>query len=290
MFLIMIKSSFIVTFSLVIFVLVLGCKTAKQLPYFKDLSDTAELVKIHTAPYQPLKLQTDDEVQITISNSSPEASQFFNMTSASPLTTVAGASLPGGNTGATGMMGAMGSGNISSTTQNIMNLYRVSSEGFVTLPILKEVEASGLTTDELKVEILNKLKPYLKDPVVIVRLTNFKVTVIGEVLRPVVVPVNGQSINVLEAIGAAGDMTAFGIRKNVRVIRRMPDGNTEVAILDFNKSKTLQSPFYQLKQNDIVYITPNKNKSISASQTGIWISIISTIATLTAIFLTRPIH
>lgn len=268
----------------------LSCKTAKQLPYFKDLSDTASFTIIHTAQYVPLKLQPDDEVQITISNSSPEASQFFNMTSATPLTTVAGAGLPGGNSGAAAATNSMGTNNISSTSQNIMNLYRVSSNGLITLPTLKDIKAGGLTTDELKAVILERLQPYLKDPVVIVRLTNFKVTVIGEVGRPVVVPVNGQTINVLEAIGAAGDMTAFGIRKNVRVIRKLPDGNTEVALLDFNKSQTLQSPFFQLKQNDVVYITPNKNKSISASQTGIWISIVSTIATLAAIFLTRPVH
>lgn len=274
-------------------IFILSCKTAKQLPYFKDLSDTTAVIKIHTAPYVPLKLEADDEVQVTISNSSPEASQFFNMTSATPLTTVAGAGLPGGPGNANGSGGSsasIGSGNGLGTTQNFMNLYRVSSAGVITLPTLKDIKAEGLTTDELKAEILGKLQPYLKDPVVIIRLTNFRVTVIGEVGRPVVVPVNGQTINVLEAIGAAGDMTAFGIRKNVRVIRRLPDGNTEVAILDFNKSSTLQSPFYQLRQNDVVYVTPNKNKSISASQTGIWISIISTIATLTAIFITRPIH
>lgn len=268
--------------------LIISCKTAKQLPYFKDLPDTANVVTIHTLPYQPLRLQADDELQITISNSSPEASQFFNMTSATPTNTVAGASLPGGSTGTTS---AMGMANLTSTSQNIaMNLYRVSSTGFITLPTLKEIKAGGLTTEELKGEILNKLQPYLKDPVVIVRITNFKVTVIGEVGRPVVVPVNGQTINVLEAVGAAGDMTVFGIRKNVKVIRKLPDGNTEIAFLDFNKSKTLQSPFFQLKQNDIVYIQPNMNRSIAASQTAIWISILSTVATLAAIFITRPIN
>lgn len=283
----MLKGYFLSLLSLSLFFLFLSCKTAKQLPYFKDLSDTSALVKIHTLPYDPLQLQADDEVQITISNSYPEASQYFNMTAASPITTVAGASLPGGSSGATS---APGSATISTASQNIMNLYRVSPAGYITLPTLKDIKAAGLTTEELKTEILNKLQPYLKDPVVIIRLTNFKVTVIGEVGRPVVVPVNGQVINVLEAIGAAGDMTIFGIRKNVKVIRKLPDGNTEIAFLDFNKSKVLQSPYFQLKQNDIVYIQPNKNKSIAASQTAIWISVLSTFATLIAIFITRPVH
>ena len=261
-------------------VICLGCKTGKQLPYFKDLSDSANLTRIATTAYVPLKLQADDEVQITISNSSPEASQFFNLASASPLTTVAGASLPS-------TAGAMASSSISPTSQNIMNLYRVSSVGTITLPVLKDINVSGLTTEELKFKIIELLQPYLKDPVVIVRLTNFKVTVIGEVGRPVVVPVNGQTINVLEAVGAAGDMTVFGIRKNVKVIRKLPDGTTEVAKLNFNEASVLQSPYFQLKQNDIVYISPNKNKSIAASQTGIWVSIVSAVVSITIIILTR---
>jgi polysaccharide biosynthesis/export protein len=283
----MIKILFLFFVSPLVFDCLMSCKISKQLPYFKDLPDTAAVTRIATTTYQPLKLQADDEVQITISNPSPEASQFFNMASASPLTTVAGASLPGGATGTTGSIGVMGTGNTSVTAQNVMNLYRVSSGGLITLPILKDIKAAGLTTDELKTEILNRLQPYLKDPVVMIRLTNFKVTVIGEVLRPVVVPVNGQTINVLEAIGAAGDMTVFGIRRNVKVIRRLPDGTTEVALLDFNKAKTLQSPYFQLKQNDIVYVQPHKNRSIAASQTGIWVSIFAAIASITAIILTR---
>lgn len=252
-----------------------SCKTSKNLAYFKDLPETEVVSKIATSAYQPLKLQADDEVQVTISSTSPEASQFFNMMSSTPLTTVAGA-------------GLLGNANPSSSTgQNFMNLYRVSSGGAITLPVLNDIAVAGMTTDELKAAIKTKLIPYLKDAVVTVRLTNFKVTVIGEVSRPVVVPVNGQTINVLEAVGAAGDMTAFGVRKNVKVIRRQPNGNTEIAVLNFNKADVLQSPYFQLRQNDIVYIQPNKNKSLASSQTGLWVSIITSIASITAIILTR---
>src|SRR5450432_830117 len=196
-----------------------SCKVGKQLPYFKDLSDSTAITVITSKVYLPLKLQTDDELQITISNSSPEASQYFNMTSPTPLTTVPGTTLPGNTGNAVG-----GSNSVSATSQSALNIYRVSYSGYITLPILKEIKAAGLTTDELKTVILDLLQPYLKDPVVIIKLTNFKVTVIGEVGRPVVVPVNGQTI---------------------------------------------------------------KNKSIASSQTAIWISIISSIASITAIILTR---
>jgi polysaccharide biosynthesis/export protein len=258
-----------------------GCLSGKDLPYFKDLSETAAISSVASRSYQPLKLQTDDEVQITISNSSPEASQFFNMNTPTPQNVIPGG-LSSGNAG-----NAIGGSSAGGVSQNLLNIYRVSSAGYVTLPTLKDIKAAGLTTEELKNEILDLLKPYLKDPVVIIKLTNFKVTVIGEVGRPVIVPVNGQNINVLEAIGAAGDMTVFGIRKNVRVFRKKPNGDEEVAILDFNKSSTFDSPFFQLKQNDIVYVQPNSNKSLATPQTAIWVSVISTIATITTIILTR---
>jgi polysaccharide export outer membrane protein len=262
------KIIFCITVILPAMVSLYSCKTSRQLPYFKDLSDTALVSKISTTPYEPLKLQTNDEVQVTISSTSPEASQFFNLVAVTPSTTVDGTMTKG-------------------QSQGYINLYRVSANGFITLPVFGDVQASGFTTEQLKSNISDKLKEYLKDAVVTVRLTNFKVTVIGEVGSPVLIPVNGQTINVLEAIGAAGDMTVFGIRKNVKVIRKLPDGNTEVALLDFNKAKVLQSPYFQLKQNDIVYVQPNKSKGILGTRTNVWLPIVTSLASITAIILTR---
>ena len=265
----MLKKIFIYTF--IILPAMAGmysCKTSKQLSYFKDLPDTAPVSKISTLQYEPLKLQTNDDVQVTISSTSPEASQFFNLVAVTPSTSVDGTTT-------------------SSQSQGYINLYRVSAGGFITLPVLGDIRASGLTTEELKSNISEKLKDYLKDAVVTARLTNFKVTVIGEVGTPVVIPVNGQTINVLEALGAAGDMTVFGIRKNVKVIRKLPDGNTEVALLNFNKADVLKSPWFQLKQNDIVYVQPNKSKGILGTKTSIWVPIISSLIYTAAIIISR---
>lgn len=244
-----------------------SCKTSKQLSYFKDLRDTALVSKISTLPYEPLKLQANDEVQVTISSTSPEASQFFNLVAVTP-TSVDGTTS-------------------SNQSQGYINLYSVSTKGFITLPVLGNIQAAGLTTEELKSNISEKLKEYLKDAIVTTRLTNFKVTVIGEVGKPVVIPVNGQTINVLEAVGAAGDMTVHGIRKNVKVIRKLPDGTTEVALLNFNKSNVLQSPWFQLKQNDIIYVEPDRSKGILGSSATVWVPIITSIIYTAAIFITR---
>jgi polysaccharide biosynthesis/export protein len=246
-----------------------SCRSSRQLPYFKDLSDTARLSKIATQPYEPLRLQANDEIQVTISSASPEASRFFNLSATSiPVT-------------------ASSTSSLAAPSGGFMNLYHVSFGGSITIPVLGEIRVTGLTTEEVKMNIQEKLKDYLKDAVVTVTLTNFKVTVIGEVNRPVVVPVNGQTINVLEAVGASGDMTIFGIRKNVKVIRKLPDGTTEVAVLDFNKSNVMQSPYFQLKQNDVVYIQPNKSKGLQATRAGIWIPIVTTLISVAAIIITR---
>lgn len=148
-----------------------------------------------------------------------------------------------------------------------------------------------MSTEELKLNIANKLKDYLKDAVVPVMLTNFKVTVIGEAGNPVVLPVNGQNINVLEAFAAAcawwGDMTVYGMRKNVKVIRKLPDDKTEIARLNFNKSDVLSLSGFNLKQNDIVYVYPNKSKGILGTRTGVWVPIISTLFYTAAIIISR---
>ena len=246
-----------------------SCKTSKQLAYFKDLQDSALVSKISTLPYQPLTLQANDEVQVTISSTSPEASKFFNLVSASPSTSVDGSTA-------------------SSQSQGLINLYGVSTTGFITLPVLGDIQAAGLTTEALKSAISEKLKKeYLKDAIVTTRLTNFKVTVIGEVGKPVVVPVNGQTINVIEAVSAAGDMTVYGIRKTVKVIRKLPDGTSEIATLDFNKTNVLKSPWFQLRQNDIVYVEPNRSKGILASRATIWVPILTSIIYTAAIIFTQ---
>lgn len=228
-----------------------GCKTSRHLSYFQDLTDTARVQTVDQYPYKPVKLQVNDELQILVTSSSPEASQPFNIISS-------------------GL----------SSASAVLNSYRVTPSGFITMPILGDVQVLGLTTLEVKQKVRDLLEPYLKDAVVSVTLLNFKVTVIGEVARPVVVPVNGERINVVEAIGAAGDMTVFSKRFNVKILRTGPNG-LEVAHLNFNTSKMLQSPYYQLQQNDIVYIEPESAKGIAGERTTVLLPILVSLTTLT---------
>lgn len=245
-----------------------SCQTSKQLTYFKDLSDTAALQTIPTAKAPPLQLQADDQVQLSISSPSAEASSFFNLMALSPSSSV-------------------GATTSTQPNQSFINLYIISNEGKITLPVLGDIQASGLTLEQLKQQVVTALKPYLTNPIVSARLTNFKVTVIGEVNKPFTVLVDREKINILEAIGASGDMTVYGARQKVKVIRKLPDGNTEVGKLDFNSSKMFQSPYFNLRQNDIIYVQPNKNKSFLANNTTFWASLVLSVASIVTIILTR---
>jgi polysaccharide biosynthesis/export protein len=249
-----------------IFLLLFSCKTGKQLTYFRDLSDTAALQTIATSRTPAIQLQADDQIQVSISSPSPEAATFFNLMAPNPNANLTPTVNPG---------------------QSFMNVYTVSHEGIITLPVLGDIKAAGLTLELLRQQVIVALKPYLTNPIVSTRLTNFKVTVIGEVARPLTITVTGEKINALEAIGAAGDMTVFGAKKKVKVIRKLADGNTEVARLDFNNSTALQSPYFNLRQNDIVYIQPNKNKSFLANNTTFWASIALSVASIVTVFITR---
>ncbi len=238
-----------------------SCTNGKQMAYFQDLGDTTKMHTVNTYPYEPVKLQPNDQVQIIISSASPEATQFFNLMTSVKVSGVEGIS----------------------SQSSFQNVYPVDMNGFITMPVLGDLNAVGLTTEELKNKLMGLLKDYLKEPIVSVRLMNFKVTIIGEVTRPQVIPVDGEKINVLQALGLAGDMSIYGNRVNVKVMRNIND-SMQVGFLNFNTSKSFQSPFFQLRQNDVVYVEPYKTKSLRSESFSFWVPIIlSVVTTITLI-------
>ena len=245
-----------------------SCSNSKQLSYFQDLTDTAHVQRVTLAPLEPILLKSNDQLQITISSTTPEASQFFNLMTATPSATAVAGTTPAG-----------------APAQNFANVYAVTPNGEITLPVLGKISAAGLSTDDLNTKITGLVTKYLKDAIVSVWLINFKVTVIGDVTRPVVVPVQGESINVLEALGAAGDMTVYGKRFNVKVVRKVGQ-EMEVATLNFNSSKAMQSPYFQLRQNDVVYVEPNKNKGLLGEGWTLWVPVITSVLSLVVVAIT----
>jgi polysaccharide export outer membrane protein len=165
----------------------------------------------------------------------------------------------------------------------------VNSEGDIDFPVLGKLHVGGLTKAEIEKMVKTCLKSYIKeDPIVTVRLANFKISVIGEVNEPGSYNVTNEKVNIFEALALAHDMTVYGVRDNVHVIREDAVGHKEVATLDLSKADIMKSPYYYLQQNDVVIVTPNKAKATTAditSSTTIWFSIIGSLLSLASIMI-----
>ncbi len=213
-----------------------SCVNTQKVTYFNDVKDSARLVS--AATLEPV-IQKKDILSITVSSLSNEATVIFN-TPNLPITPSAGA-----NPNAPQTAG-----------------YLVADDGTIKFPILGNIKAAGLTQKQLENTITQQLieKKLLFDPIVSSRFLNFRVTVLGEVNHPGVITVPSEQISILEAIGQAGDLTIYGLRNNVMLIRQQgPD--KIIKRLDLNSSKLLQSPYFFLKSNDVVYVEPGDSKS-----------------------------
>lgn len=149
--------------------------------------------------------------------------------------------------------------------------YNVSSDGDIILPILGRIHAEGKTTDQLCAYIEGRLVAgrYVKDPQVTVRLTNFRVTVIGEVRQPQMIHMPESRLTIFEALAISGDVTMDGLRNCVTIIRSVTDGHV-VDTIDLTSREVLDSPYYYLHQNDIVYVEPTKKKKRKAWRDEDW--------------------
>ncbi|MDO9554611.1 polysaccharide biosynthesis/export family protein [Rhodonellum sp.] len=142
--------------------------------------------------------------------------------------------------------------------------FLVNEKGEVNIPVVGKIKLQGLTKSEATEAIEKGIGEYIVDPVVTVRFANFKVTVIGEVNNPSTFYVPSEKLSIFEALGLAGDMTEFGLRENVLLIRES-EGVRSAVRIDFNDKNLLKSPYYNLKQNDLIYVQPDKMKSVKAS-------------------------
>ena len=173
------------------------------------------------------------------------------------------------------------------TTQPALQQYLVDNEGKINFPVLGELHVGGVTKKGTEQMIVEKLKPYIKEtPIVTVRMVNYKISVIGEVARPGTFTISNEKVNLLEALAMAGDMTVYGLRNDIKLIREDANGKQEIIPLDLNKAETILSPYYWLQQNDIVYVTPNKAKARNSdigSSTSLWFSATSILISIASL-------
>ncbi|WP_437439427.1 polysaccharide biosynthesis/export family protein [Bacteroides congonensis] len=253
---------------LVMIFLFASCQSYKKVPYLQD----AEVVEqaVQQENLYDAKIMPKDLLTIVVSCTSPELAVPFNLTVASPVSVAAG--------------------NTQLTTQPTLQPYLVDNAGKINFPVLGELKVGGLTKKEAEQLIVEKLKPYIKEtPIVTVRMVNYKISVIGEVARPGTFTISNEKVNLLEALAMAGDMTVWGLRDNVKLIREGADGKQEIITLNMNKAETLLSPYYWLQQNDIVYVTPNKAKARNSdigNSTSLWFSATSILVSLASLLVT----
>lgn len=165
------------------------------------------------------------------------------------------------------------------------NGYLVDANGNIDFPVLGKIYVAGKTTRQVKEMLASKLKDYLKDPVVEARIINYRVTVLGEVNRPGTVSAPNHRVSVVEALAAAGDIMITGRKDNILVIRET-DGVREFARLDLNSTNVFNSPYFYLKQNDIVYVEPARIRRQQNSEfTQVYLPVVSSVvSTLLAVY------
>ncbi len=241
-----------------------GCSSSKQVAYFQN-SDTISLASsrgLYNARIMPKDLLT-----ITVSTTDQDAAVPFNLT----VPTAASA------------------GNRSSTAQALMQDYLVNNAGEITYPIVGKIHVGGLTKTETEDLIGEKIAPYMsKDakPIVTVRMSNYKISVLGEVGRPSTLIVGNEQISILEALAQAGDLTIYGKRDNIKLIREDSVGEKHIFKLNLNDANLINSPYYYLQQNDVVYVEPNKAKAQNSqigSMTSIWFSATSILLSMASL-------
>jgi polysaccharide export outer membrane protein len=227
------------TLSCLLIILLTSCTGPKRLIYFSKQTD-ANLI-ILNKKIDPI-IQTGDILTISISSLDEASSGIFNSASF-------------------GIQGVQqGGGGFGSNTGILVGL-----DSNINYPRLGKIKVVGKTVKELIDELEHKLLPYLKDPIVNIRFQNFRINVLGEVNRVGMIPVSNQQISILEAIASSGDITIFGNRKNVTLIRDS-SGIRQFHRLDLTNKSIFESPYFYLQNNDILYVEPIKTKAIASSE------------------------
>lgn len=237
------KNKFFNFICLIALFILSSCGSTKNVPYFQDISldPTSELE--HTAKFTEPVIQSDDILSISIFITDPNTNMIVNQAATQAIST---------STGSVSTLAA------TPPTSGFL----VDKNGEIDLSIVGKVKVSGLTTYQARDLIKEKSAVVYANPNVQVRFANFKVTILGEVARPASYVIPNEKVSVLDALGLAGDLTIYGRRENVTLIRDN-GGKKEFARLNLNSKEIFNSPYYYLRQNDVLYIEPNKGKAAS---------------------------
>lgn len=233
------KKLFLMAFLAVAVLLLSSCGSSKKIAYFQnsDAIDYESSRFLYDARIMP-----KDVLTITVNTNEPEAAINFNLT------------VPTASNQAT----------LNTISQPVLQTYLVDNNGCINYPVIGTLEVGGLTKSACEQLIHDKIKPYMNEnenPIVTVRMSSYSVSVLGEVNRPGSFQVSREKISILEALSQAGDLTIYGVRDRVKLIREDATGKKEIHTLDLTDANIVNSPYYYLQQNDVVYVEPNKVKA-----------------------------
>lgn len=218
-----------------------SCTSYKNIPYFADFPDTTYRTSVQTQAFKSPVIKPDDLLNITIETIDPEITALLN--SPNVVTQAIGSS--------------------TSLQPQTVSGYLVDKNGEVELPFVGKLRLEGNTTVEAREVVRTAIEKYVKDPIVNVKFSNFKVTVFGEVARPATYIMPTEKVTLFDALSQAGDLTIYGRRENVTVIRDTLDNKKNMVHLNLNSKNIISSPYFYLQPNDVVYVEPNKSKAAS---------------------------
>lgn len=241
-----------------------SCISQRKLSYLRDV--TAASADSINRTYQPLDenyITKGDLLSIFVNALDIEAVRAFNM----PVANVQN----------------LGSRQVSSNTGGgSLQGYWVDPEGNIDFPVLGKLHIEGMTTTQLRDTLTTLISQSVKDPIINISFMNFFVTVLGEVKNPGRHAVGVQGMTIFEALGLAGDLTIYGKRNNVLVSREV-DGKMEFARLNLNDQAIFASPYYHVRQNDVIYVEPNTARSISSQNIPLYLSVITTLGSMATV-------
>lgn len=249
---------------LLLTVLFSSCGSTKKIAYLQN-SDSINFEQSRFL--YDARIMPKDQITISVNTTTPEVSTPFNLL----------------------LQNAYTQGRTIASGGQMLMPYLVDNEGYINFPIVGKLKVGGLTKSEAEQLVTEKIRPYMaetENPVVTVTMASYSVSVLGEVNRPGTFQVSREKITILEALAQAGDLTIYGVRDRVKLIREDATGKKSVETLNLNDANIINSPYYYLQQNDVVYVEPNKIKAQNSKvgqTTTLWFSATSILVSLTSL-------
>lgn len=239
------KASKNVFFYLLIGVCLLtSCASSKKLKYFQDMPQVQSGTEFDMVKFEETKIQPDDILNIKVNTIDQEASEAINN---------GNSAMPGNNLAIA-----------NSSNNQMVTGYLVDQDGTVEIPVLGRIKVAGSTLLQAKGKIREAAEKFYKDATISMRFSNFRLSVLGEVNRPGTFIIPNQRVSILDAIAFSGDLSVYGRRNNVMLVRKDDSGKAVAVKMDLTSKDVFNSPYFYLRQNDIVYVEPAGSKLLNA--------------------------